>query len=496
MGVLRFRYLPADLASTFPDLRKAYVTGLDRTPGRMSVEIRPGQLIGHRESPESGRLHVPWPVEGFGTPILATATLAERAEPYDLAVELARGRLNDVRNQLADWTQVGLAAPPELDLLLSESQRAFAHAATSRSDPADAATAAQKSLVASCRAGEMLIEAYTVQVLAKRREDGARLGTALACQLDGDPKRSPWLAPLLEGITAARIRCPWGKLAPTEGRFRWDEPDAHLSWCRAAKLTPSAGPLLDLRPAALPDWLWLWEGDFDQIQGMVVDLVRQALARYKGKIGVWHLVARAGSGEILGLTEEEQIRLTAKAIQVARQTDPNAQLVIDFDRPWAEWMGSGSFQLGPLHLADSLARADLGMAGLGLEVAPGYGPPGSHIRDLFDFSRLLDLYALINLPLYVTLLLPSGDGPDANADPAVRVETAQWPTPPTEQLQRDWAAKWVALAVAKPFVRSVCWGQVGDSLPHVYPHAGLFRADQTPKPVVPWLREFRAEYLD
>src|SRR6185437_4872283 len=111
------------------------------------------------------------------------------------------------------------------------------------------------------------------------------------------------------------------------------------------------------------------------------------------------------------------LRLAARAILVARQTDASAQYTIGVERPWAEWMGSSPFQLGPLHLADYLVRADLGLAGIVLEIAPGYSPPGSHIRDLFDFSKLLDLYALLNLPLYLNFALPSSSEPDLKADP-------------------------------------------------------------------------------
>src|SRR4051794_28772344 len=108
MGSFRFR-----LGSPLPeprlaDLRRAYVTGLDRTPSRVGVETRKDMLVVQKGSTESGRLYVPWAVPGQGVPVVGTATLGERAEPYDLAVELARGRLNDVRNQLSDWRQMGL----------------------------------------------------------------------------------------------------------------------------------------------------------------------------------------------------------------------------------------------------------------------------------------------------------------------------------------------------------------------------------------------------
>ncbi len=60
--------------------------------------------------------------------------------------------------------------------------------------------------------------------------------------------------------------------------------------------------------------------------------------------------------------------------------------------------------------------------------------------------------------------------------------------PPDDDLQANWGARWIALAVAKPFVRTVSWLQASDALPHVYPHAGLIRPDQTAKPLVAWLR--------
>src|SRR6516164_5042454 len=131
MGVMKFRLPSNDPAQRGSDYRKAYVTGLDRTPGRVGVELRNGLMTCVRETAESGRLFVPWPIEGQGTPIVGTATLAERPAPYMLAVELARGKLNAVRNQLADWTQMGLRTSPELEQALEESQRAFIHAATS-----------------------------------------------------------------------------------------------------------------------------------------------------------------------------------------------------------------------------------------------------------------------------------------------------------------------------------------------------------------------------
>jgi hypothetical protein len=228
---------------------------------------------------------------------------------------------------------------------------------------------------------------------------------------------------------------------------------------------------------------------------MVADFVQQTVQRYRGRVPLWHVVHRPASGEILGLTEEEQIRISARAIQVAHQTDPSAQLTLGVDRPWAEWMGSSHFQLGPLHLCDYLVRADLGLSGVAIEIALGYCSPGSYMRDLFEFSKLLDLYSLLNLPLYVWMAIPSSDGPDPLADPDVTVDSSQWPVPLDEALQAYWGAKWMALAVAKPFVRTLSWLQLSDATPHRYPHAGLFRPNQTAKPLLSWIQMLRKDTL-
>ena len=495
MGVLKFQLTSPDLASRLPELRKAYVTGLDRTPSRLGIEFRQGLMLCYRDTNESGRLYVPWPVEGFGTPIIGTATLAERPEPYPLAVELARGRLNELRNQLADWKQMGLRVPPELEGIMAEAHHAFVKAVTGGEKPEESFAAAQASLAAACTAGNFMVETYTTQVLQTRLSSTPKLPTLFGCMLDGDPKLAPWAREWPAAFNAAQACSPWRTLAPAEGQYSWESLDAQIAWCRRHKIQLQVGPLLDFRPRALPDWIWLWEGDFDTLLGLVVDFVRQAVTRYRGKVPLWHLIHRPACNEFLGLSEEEQIRIAARAIQVARQADPAAQFTIGVERPWAEWMGNTTYQLGPLHLADYLVRADLGLAGIVLEIAPGYSSPGSHIRDLFDFSRLLDLYALLNLPLHIWFAFPSSSRPDPQADPTVRVESDQWPAPPDETTQAAWSAKWIALAVAKPFVRSVTWLQPSDATPHLYPHAGLFRPDQTPKPLFSWMKSFRREIL-
>ncbi len=490
MGVLKFRLSPPELATKVPDLRKAYVTGIDRTACRTSVDLRGGLLSCLRETGESGRVHVPWPVAGYGEPMVSTATLAERAQPYDLGIELARGKLNDVQNQLADWRQMGLLVPMEVEDALSHARKACARAVTARDNPGEGATAAALSLEASFLAARHLVDSYTSQLIRRRLDHSRPLPTLLACGVEGLSKSSTWAAQVAKTFQAGRVGMTWSKLSPDEGKRRWDDYDSQVNWCRKNNLQVTAGPLLDLHRGSLPDWLWLWEGDYEEIQEQATEHVRQTITRYRGKIATWHVVHRAASSEILGLSEEEQIKLTAHLLRVANRLDPDALMVVDFDRPWGEWMASSRFQLGPLHLADSLARAELGMSGIGLEIAPGYSRIGSHLRDLLDFSRLLDLYALVNLPVHISMALPSGTPPGTNGPNAIGVETVQFARTPDEAFQKQMMEAWFSLAVAKPFVRSVTWIQALDDIDPTYPQSGLFRTDGTAKPSFEWLKQF------
>jgi hypothetical protein len=495
MGVMKFRLPSTDPAQRAPEYRKAYVTGLDRTPGRVGIDLRNGMMTCVRDTTESGRVFVPWPIEGHGMPIIGTATLAERSTPYVLAIELARGKLNDVRNQLADWIQMGLRSTPELAEALEQAQHAFIRAAVSTNEPESSLAAAREAVRLATNAGDLLMEAYTTQVFRSRLSTTSKLPTLVGCVLEGDPQAVPPALEWTRTFNAVQGGVPWRQVAPSEGQYRWDLLDAQVGWCRRNRLALEVGPLIEFRKGALPDWLWLWEGDFETIGGLVADYVRQAVSRFRGKVPLWHVVHRAAGGEVLGLTEEDQVRIAARAIQVARQADPTAQVTIGVDRPWAEWMGSSHFQLGPLHLCDYLLRAELGISGIAIEIAPGFSAPGSHIRDLFEFSKLLDLYSLLNVPLHVWIVLPAGAGPDPGAEPGIRVEEAQWPATPDDAMQTNWGARWIALAIAKPFVRTVTWLQASDTVPHVFPHGGLIRPDQSARPLVPWLQSVRAETL-
>src|SRR5262249_25767605 len=145
-----------------------------------------GQLRTRRLMDESGYLVAPWAVDGAGLLMGTTATLMERPRPYSLLVELARGKINQMRCQAADWRMGGLQLGPELQQALQEATLAFGRAAPGASGgrPTPEETQqAQQALTLGYRSAEQLVGSYVEQVFQIRHQRNPQLETTLGCRL-------------------------------------------------------------------------------------------------------------------------------------------------------------------------------------------------------------------------------------------------------------------------------------------------------------------------
>ena len=122
-------------------------------------------------------------------------------------------------------------------------------------------------------------------------------------------------------------------------------------------------------------------------------------------------------------------------------------------------------------------RADLGLSGLGLEINVGYHPGATPHRWPLAYSRLIDTWSLLELPLLVSLTLPSSAEKDPQANPKIQVlaNEADDVTPAiASRLDRTPRA---AACWRRTPVQVVLWNQLSDAAPHHYPHGGLFDAE-------------------
>ena len=481
MGLIRFIVHPASSIDDLPEAYRGYLTGADGRVFSTRIEVEDNIIGCRRMSSESSKFHVAWPVSGFGRPVIATASLPEREQPYLLPVELARGKIVQVRNQASQWELSGMRVPPEFAEPSRLAHRAFSRAASCQDRPEEASQLANEALHHACAAAEILTKGYANQALQGRLQRFQGLPASIGCELQGSIPNADANELFAAAFNSATVSIPWNKIEVVEGEYNWEPCDRQLEWCEQQKLMVRGGSLLDLGPGGLPTWLARWEHDIFNLQSFVCDFVETAISRYVGRIRLWEVAARLNSGGALALTEANLLTLAARVLDVARQVDEEAQLLIRIDQPWGDYQARGQHRLSPMQLVDALLRSAVGLAGVNLELAVGYLPRGSAHRDLLDISRLIDAWSVLGVPIHATLACPSSSDDDGLAGPEWEVEPRMWAQPCDEAGQAEWIDRVLELLLAKPSVAGVSLTHFSDGDPHTFPQAGLLRPDGTPK---------------
>ena len=289
---------------------------------RTRSEIRDDLLILERDVNESGPAYIPWEVPRAGRIVVPTTTLMSRDRPYRLTAELARGKINQVRNQYADWLAGGLHLAPDVDALLAT--HPLAETLMAGDTPA-ADNRGNEALSLAVEAADALVARYQEQVYRLRHQRQAKFDTALGCRISAVPARG--LDDVVRlAFNAACVPLTWSAIEPTESGYRWAEADAAVAWAADRNLRVFAGPLIDFSEAGLPEYVRKLVNDQVTLKSLMCDYVQTVANRYRGEISRWLITSGSNGSSVLGLSEEDLIRLTAIAADAAWQIDPNLQL--------------------------------------------------------------------------------------------------------------------------------------------------------------------------
>lgn len=481
MGVLRFRIEPPRLIPS-GSAPNAYITGAD---GRVHItrsEVCDGILSLFRQSSGSATSHIAVQIPDGGQTVLSTTSLPEREKPYHLGVELLRGSLSEVRDQASAWKLARMTIP---DRFLATQKQAFQFLAVAcgmQDDPSSCNPIVLSGLKHTRDASDILMESYVLQRTSGSRANITAAPSLLGCTLDATAlsARNDFVG----AFSSARVPIEWRWIEPEEGVYQWDLLDHLIERCVDPRMAIIGGPLLDFTAGGLPKWLAPWAGDIPNLSRFVCDFVETAINRYTGRIRIWEVAAYGNLGGALQLSEEHRLAVIARAMETALRTDSDAQFFVRVGQPWGEYLAQGNHQLSPFQLVDALLRSHLGLSGVTLEIAMGYGPPGSLTRTRLAVSRLIDLWSQLGIQLHVVLACPSAIGPDPAAYGGCDVRNGTWRVNWSEEAQAAWLEEFVPMIAAKPAVTGVFLNSFGDSLAHRYPHSGVLRPDGTAKPAL------------
>ncbi len=462
--------------------------------------------------------------------LLTTTLLPQRERPYLLALELARKQLMRFLNALEEWNLAMLPADHPALVTFERAREDFSGALVSwrgvrtesleADDPA-IATADEKSrraLADAADASELLVsEAVSRGIEA--RADGSWFADAVARaeRSIGRPANKPIAvvkAPEAHGVTlagVARVGCvvdpsgfepaaqaalakvadfitvpmPWSSIEPAEGKYQFAATDRWIEWAvRKGKLPVVAGPVLDLAPGKLPEWLFIWENDYDTLRELVYEHMRQVVTRYRRTVQWWTLASSLGVEGALSLRFEQIADLLRVASMVTRKLQPQGRVQVEVVDPFALYAARSQRTVPPLLLGELIAQSGTHVDALGLRIDLTDASTAAAVRDTMAFSEILDRYAMLDRPISITFAAcpskPNG----------TQAESGSWDGPWSPAAQADWLTRALSVAAAKPYMHSICWGLAQDTA-RTTSGSGLVDASGSPRPALEALATLR-----
>lgn len=465
-------HIPNQLTISDADCRVIHAVGCDRLVRCTSVKHAGHRLVLELLETDGVKIRVPFRDAQRTPHMLSTCSLrVDNKTPYNLLLELARGTLFRFRNLTQTCIQAGLDLLDVTQRLLDDSTESFAQAVTAPDQPEAANKLALASLNDALQGLSQLEHIYATasfHSISTQTKDRAFLrGLALNEPLSEE------ITPLLtNSLNTILIEPSWKKCETEIGHFHWQEVDDTLAAIRQQGLAAVLGPMFSLDRFTTPDWLYLWENDFEEVLSAVQKYAEAMVQHFRNRVDLWYCASGLNDQTSLPLKEEQRLQLLLHLVQSIRSTGLRAPLLVSFAKPWGEYMTSRDRELAPIHFAEELVRARVGITGIGLEMNFGELSPATYYRGFFDVVEILDYWSLLGVPLFVTLSAPSSWRPDPKAmfdtrrkeEPLERI---------SRRTQRELVEHVLPALLTHPQVQGVFWSQVSDSEPHRLPHAGL-----------------------
>lgn len=466
--------IPDDDRFVAESFSRAQIIGLDGIPWTSSSAIQEDNLVITRHVDISGRLLVPFRTSHHGVLHLPTGTLPESGSPWRVEVELARGCLNRLRNQVSIWQESGLQIPANSLLAIDKQVIAYSEALFgSQSDNKSAAL----------KFGNIIDDVVDLMVLFTRE---------FTHQVEMISKNDPKYVPVHCGVRAVNSESTVNNLPPIQLVPSFDSIVAETQTIdvrpfgaivnRMAGLASGkvviCGPVIDFSDAELPLWL-RGTTTFEQRLALVKMVCRDIGLQYGKGIRLFNPVAGISGVGHQYFNYPQQLQMAVEVMEVVDRTMPNSSTILSFDQPWAERLSMANGGVPAIEIAESLLRYGTRLTAAGLEFLPGYSPQGTFLRDPLQWIDLVDRWAQFGLPLVVYLAAPlvTSDG---------RLPSSRFAQTISESCLVpefvDHLVLLIELLKSRPSVNVVVWKYGSDAENPRFPLSGLLDERGKPKP--------------
>ena len=207
--------------------------------------------------------------------MLQTCLLPDREQPYVLSIELARHRIKMFIAKSEEWQMFDLSAEHPAMKLWEEARRLFTEAWISddiRSRRTRLAATVAEPTPSTPPSGWRwrMPRSCCIDVSAKRAASSSTLGVRIWPGRDAQPLRDL----IAKEFDLVVIPLNWREIEVTEGKYNWDPVDRWMEWASKQSKPIVAGPLLDFSKRAVPEWMYVWQHDYDTCRDMAYDHMR------------------------------------------------------------------------------------------------------------------------------------------------------------------------------------------------------------------------------
>lgn len=466
----------------------AYVVGSDGVPLRAEMELREGQIVCAKRADGPAAISLLWPVPGYGAAMLETSRLLDREKPYNLPMELARGRLMRISLKREDWGLFDfegiepLAAEIEKGRdLLVEALKADTHD--------EQGSLGNQALKLSMLAGEKLSHFHADIFLTRRKQMHAFTRRTFGCAVDMTNTEDTYRQALRTQFDFVYLPISWRSLEPAKGKFEWTKFDAWVEWFAQQQIPIRMGPLVSFSENNVPAWVLKECTDFETVRNLVFDHVRRLVDRYNEYVCQWDVVSGVHAENAFDFNFEQLMEVTRVTTALVRQIAPQGQTMIDLVAPWGEYYARNQRTIPPMLYADMVVQSGVGFDGIGVQFLFGRQTDGMFVRDMFQISEKLDRMGNLGKPVHITAVqVPS------KSTTGIAADGGCWRKPWDEAVQAQWVKEFYTVALSKPFVESITWLDLADRTKDgPTASGGLLHADLKPKPAFKVYKDIRAD---
>jgi len=474
-----------------------HIVSAESVPVPGDIVLQDGCITIYRSDNTPIGLALLWDAGPIGVYHLETSRLQPRERAYNLNVELARFRLMRILQKLEDWNFFDFPRGDRFVARFKEAQEMLGQALMKLDQPAEAARIADEALTMGIALSEELAMFHAELLINRRRLSNSFVKHIFGCRVDCTVQNQKYREMLSGNFDYAVLPTPWKVLQPQEANFDTSQVDSWAESLTKKRVPIIAGPLVSFQAEDLPDWMFIWENDFETIRELAYEHVAKLVQRYRKAVSLWNVCSGMSTNGAFTLSFEQMIEMTRLLVAQVKNILPSARTLVTISQPFGEYHARTPGSVSPVLYAEMVSQAGINFDGFALELEMGLPQPGMFVRDLFQISTLLDRYSGLGRPVFLTAISAPGrstpdpgDQSEGSLDPN---HAGRWHRPWDPQLQADWLEAVSHLALSKPFVESVAWGNLAD-INHTVPGGGLLNDMFQPKPVFDRLQQMRDKF--